>query len=109
MLRDLLLAGRWLSKTPLFALGVIAILLLGIGANTAVFSLVDAVLLQPLPYPSSESLVRIAEASARRASLGTPASDYLRWRGRSDLFESVVAYGGIWSPLPPWGNPTRSG
>jgi putative ABC transport system permease protein len=92
MLRDLLWAGRCLGKRPLFAIAVVALLTLGIGVNTAVFSVVDAVLLRPLPFPSSARLVRIEEASTRRASLGTPASDYVRWRDRRDLFETILAF-----------------
>ena len=50
MTRDLLNALRFFGKNPLFTLAVVAILGLGIGANTAAFSIVDAVLLRPLPY-----------------------------------------------------------
>src|SRR5215471_17787844 len=92
MLRDLIWAGRWLRKNRLFAFAIIAILTLGIGVTTAVFSVVDAVLLKPLPYPSTDRLVRIEETSTRRASLGTPSSDFLRWQDRNDLFERLLAY-----------------
>src|SRR5437773_1627487 len=92
MTKDLLWAFRWLRKNPLFTLAVTAIFALGIGANTAVFSIVDAVLLRPLPYESSGRLVRIDEASTKRLVSGVPAADYLRWRDRSDLFEKTVPY-----------------
>ena len=92
MWKDLVWAGRCLGKRPLFAVAVVGILTLGIGANTAVFSVVDAVLLRPLPYPSAERLVRIEETSTRRASVGTPSSDFLRWRDRRDLFETILAF-----------------
>jgi predicted permease len=91
MARDLLWALRWLRKNPLFTAAVTAILALGIGANTAVFSIADAVLLRPLPYASGR-LVRIDETSATRPVSGVPAADYLRWRGRADLFEKTIAY-----------------
>ena len=65
MTRDLLSALRFFGKNPLFTLGVTAILGLGIGANTAAFSIVDAVLLRPLPYQSSERLVRIEEVNPK--------------------------------------------
>jgi len=65
MSRDLLNALRFFGKNPLFTLAVTAILGLGIGANTAAFSIVDAVLLRPLPYQSSERLVRIEEVNPK--------------------------------------------
>src|SRR3989454_12548897 len=62
------------------------------GANTAVFSVVDAVLLRPSPYPSAERLVRIEESSTSRALSGVPIKDYQRWAGRSDIFERIAPY-----------------
>jgi hypothetical protein len=76
MIRDLLHAFRWLRKHPLFAVSVIAILALGAGANTAVFSVVDAVLLRTLPYESAPGLVRIQAASPKRGVIGLSAADY---------------------------------
>lgn len=92
MLRDLIRAVRWLCKKPLFTASVIGILALGIGATTAVFSIVDAVLLRQLPYESSGRLARIDETATKRPISGVPAADYLRWRDRSDLFETTVPY-----------------
>jgi putative ABC transport system permease protein len=89
---DLLWAFRWLRKNPFFAMAVVFVLALGIGANTAVFSIVDAVLLRPSPYPSAESLVRIEESSARRSFSGVPVKDYQRWADRSDVFEKMAPY-----------------
>src|ERR1022692_118894 len=92
MIQDLLWAVRWLRKNPLFTASVTMILALGIGANTAVFSIVDAVLLQPLPYESPEQLVRIEENALKRPMSGVAAEDYLRWKDRSDLFEKTVPF-----------------
>ncbi len=92
MLRDLLWAVRWLRHNPLFTLAVTALLALGIGVNTAVFSIVDAVLLRPLPYRSAQRLLRIDEASKSRLISGVPAEDYFRWSKRADLFEKTVPY-----------------
>ncbi len=92
MTRDLLWAARWLRKNPLFATAVVAILALGIGANTAVFGIVDAVLLRPLPYAAADRLVRIEQSSPKRSLVGTTAADYLLWRDHTDLFEKIAAY-----------------
>src|SRR6266700_3291801 len=92
MTKDLLWALRWLRQNPLFTAAVTAILALGIGANTAVFSVVDAVLLRPLPYESSTRLIRIDENSAKLANVGITAQEYLLLNGRSDLFEKTAPY-----------------
>jgi putative ABC transport system permease protein len=97
MARDILWAVRWLRGNPLFTVGVTVILALGIGANTAVFSIVDAVLLRPLPYLAADRLVRIDETASKRMMSGVPAQDYLRWRGRTELpdngvFEKTIPY-----------------
>ena len=92
MLRDLRWACRWLKRNPLFAIAVVSILGLGIGASTAAFSIADAVILRSLPYGSSANLVRVEETSTKRASFGMPARDYLRWSDRSDLFQTTVPF-----------------
>ncbi len=86
MLRDLPFAVRSLRRNPRFTCAVVAILALAIGANTAVFSIVDAVLLRVRPYQMSGRLVRIQETKAARPIAGVSAEDYLRWRDRGDLF-----------------------
>ena len=60
-LQDVRYALRWLGRNPIFTLAVITTLALGIGATTAVFSVVDSVLLRPLPYPNSERIVQDLE------------------------------------------------
>jgi predicted permease len=92
MLRDLLWTLRWLRKNRLFTAAITAILALGIGANTAVFSIVDAVLLRPLPYTSAARLIQLEERSPKRQIYSLPATDYLRWTARHDLFEKIAAY-----------------
>jgi predicted permease len=92
MIRDLLWALRWLRKNPLFTAAIVFILGVGIGANTAAFSIVDAVLLRPLPFRSPSILVRVEETSPKRALSGVPAEDYLRLSDRTDLFETSAPY-----------------
>lgn len=86
-------AWRSLARRPGFALAVVAILALGIGANTAVFSLVDAVLLKPLPYPNASRLVTVMEASPSKnesTSLIAPAR-LEDWNRRNRTFEAIAA------------------
>ena len=80
MLRDLLWACRWLRKNRLFTTAIVAILALGMGANTAIFSIVDAVLLRPLPYEAADRLVRIEETSTRETGTGFPRPTTNCWR-----------------------------
>jgi putative ABC transport system permease protein len=95
--RDLLHSLRWIRSHPLFTISVTAILALGVGANTAVFSIVDAVLLRALPYESSPGLVRIQPTSTKRPTIGISAADYLSSldvsaSGPGDLFVKTVPY-----------------
>src|SRR5262245_62361633 len=94
-MNDLKFAFRQLRKSPGFALVAILTLALGIGANTAIFSVVEGVLLRPLPFPNAERLVRIYEAldenGARSATLNLSDRTAARFRefGR-DIFEDVA-------------------
>jgi putative ABC transport system permease protein len=92
MTRDLLGALRFFGKHPLFTLAVTAILGLGIGANTAAFSIVDAVLLRPLPYKSGERLVRIEEVNPKLVVKTIAPEDYRFWGNRGDVFDKTAPY-----------------
>jgi putative ABC transport system permease protein len=92
MARDLVHALRRLAKNPWFLAAVIAILALGIGANTAVFSIADAVVLRPLPYRSAARLVTIKQTTPKWEMSLISADDYLFWADRPDLFEKTVPY-----------------
>ncbi len=92
MTRDLLHALRWLSKHPWFLIAVIAILALGIGANTAIFSIADAVILRPPPYRASARLVRIEENTPKWEFSVISTDDFRFWQNRSDLFDKTVPY-----------------
>lgn len=89
---DLRHGFRALVRKPRFAAGVTAILALGIGASTAVFSIVDTVLLRPLPYTFADRLVKIEEVSTKRDIGGLPPQDYLSLRSRTDVFDKSAAY-----------------
>jgi predicted permease len=83
---------RSLLRKPRFALGVTAILALGVGASTAVFSIVDAVLLRPLPYTAAERLVKIEENTTKREMNAVMLDDFFALARRTDLFDKAVAY-----------------
>src|SRR5579862_4033041 len=84
---------RWVRTDPLLKTITVSILAIGVGATTAVFSIVDAVLLRPLPYASAERLVRVEENNrGGRALSGVPFKDYQRWASRNDIFERMTQY-----------------
>jgi putative ABC transport system permease protein len=93
-LQSLSHAVRVLRRNPGFTLSALAVLTLGIGANTAIFSVVNAVLLKPLPFPDSDSIVTVFHVPPAAAFPGFkrfPASvaNYLDWRSQNDVFESM--------------------
>ena len=93
MLADLRYAARLLLKQPAFTLIATFVLALGIGANTAIFSVVDAVLLRPLPYADQERLVTLStfwRATGTRGAVSTP--DYQDWHDRATSFDGMAAY-----------------
>jgi putative ABC transport system permease protein len=92
MTLDLWYAVRRLRKDPWITSAILLILAVGIGANTAVFSIVDAALLRPSPYAAADRLVRVSESSTARNLSGVPVNDYQRWSERSDIFERIAPY-----------------
>ena len=90
--QDVRHGGRSLLKTPGFAVIAVLTLALGIGANTAVFSIVNGVLLRQLPYRESDRLLKISTSipQFQDASLSYP--NFLDWQQRSRSFESMAAY-----------------
>ncbi|MCH7475451.1 MAG: ABC transporter permease, partial [Gemmatimonadetes bacterium] len=94
-LSDVRYAVRVMKKNPGFSSVVLATLALGIGANTAVFSVVNSVLLRPLPYPESEQLAMVFRSVPRFGFTHSTASypDFNDWRAETTSFSSLGAYG----------------
>src|SRR5262245_9957115 len=97
LLRDLRYAGRNLRRNPGFAALSILVMALGIGANTAVFSVVNAVLLRPLPYRDPDRIVTLSNSSTTReapTALSKQVSipDFEDWQAQSSSFEAMAYY-----------------
>src|SRR5262245_55541448 len=89
-LRDLRYAARLLRQAPGFAAVAIVTLALGIGANTAIFSVVNSVLLAPLPYADPARLVTIGELQSDGSAGNVGYTTFLDWRDRSRAFEEMA-------------------
>jgi predicted permease len=92
--QDVRFTARRLLQTKVFTLVVLLTLALGIGANSAIFTLVDSILLQPLPFPSSERLVRVYQTAPARGSFQGSLSlpDGRDWEERSEMVEAMGLY-----------------
>ncbi len=107
--RDLRFALRSFARNPGFAAVTVATLTLGIGATTSVFSVVDAVVLRPLPYPEPDRLVRLYATDAQRGDDrdNTSPANFLDWKARSVSFEEVAGFVGGNVNLTHRDHPTR--
>jgi putative ABC transport system permease protein len=92
LLQNLRYAFRTLRNSPGFAAVAILTLALGIGANTAIFSVVNAVLLQPLSYPNPDRLVELELTSPQGNGDVTSIPKFNVWREQTDVFDAVAAY-----------------
>src|SRR5688572_42471 len=92
-MNDVRFALKSLARTPGFTLIAVVTLALGIGANTSAFSILNALLLRPLPYADSRELVRIYRATAQSARGAVSAADYLDLRSQVSGYGDVAAYG----------------
>jgi len=90
-MNDLRFAFRQLFKNRAFSAVAILTLALGIGANTAIFSVVNAVLLQPLPYPNADRIMVLNESSGRGQDYSVALPDYFDWRNDNTVFEHLAA------------------
>jgi putative ABC transport system permease protein len=91
MLDEIRFAFRQLRKSSGFSLVAVLTLALGIGANTAIFSIVNAVLLRPLPYPDADRIMVLNESSGPGQDYSVALPDYFDWRSDNTVFEHLAA------------------
>jgi putative ABC transport system permease protein len=96
MKTDLIYGLRWLRKNPAFTVLAVLMLAVGIGVNTAMFSVINAVLLQPLPYAEPDRIVWMNESGPEVANRQISYPNFVDWRARNSVFESMSTFRG-WS------------
>jgi putative ABC transport system permease protein len=105
--RDVRHAARGLWRSPGFSLAVILTLALGIGGNTAVFSVVDQLLLRPLPYPDGDQLVMVEESVGANPHADVSPANWLDWQRESRTFRRFAAWQSWSFTLTGTGEPRR--
>ena len=91
-LSDLRYSLRMLIGSPAFTVTAVAALALGIGANTAIFTVVNAVLLKPLTYPEPDRMVRFMNTSPDGNGDSASPANFNTWRDQTSVFQDVTAY-----------------
>src|SRR3712207_5678264 len=89
--QDIRYGARVLLKRPGFSVVAVAALALGVGANTAIFSVVNAVMLRELPFAEADRLVGLRESLPDEPSIPLAYRTYAEWRDRNTVFEGVAA------------------
>jgi putative ABC transport system permease protein len=107
LIQDFRYALRQFRKSPGFAAVTIITLALGIGANTAVFSVVDQVLLHPLPYPDSDRIVRVSQTFKGLSTDDASPANYLDWVSQDHVFAEMAASRGWQGSLSTGDRPER--
>ena len=92
MLQDLRYAARMLAKSPAFTVVAVITLALGIGANTAIFSLINSVLLHPLPFKDPAQLVQLWETEGAPGNYPLTGTDYLDWQSQNHSMEGMSLF-----------------
>lgn len=92
VIQDVRYGVRAVARNSGFALVAVLTLALGIGANTAVFSVVNGVLLQPLPYDDSQDLMVVRETTSRGGTMRVAWANFLDWRDQNTVFDGLFAY-----------------
>src|SRR5271156_4704935 len=110
LMRNLKFALRLLRKSPGFAFVAIVIMALGIGANTAIFSVVHAVLLEPLPFRDADRLVQIWHVPPQSSFPGmtwfpASAANFLDWQKQNHVFDQMALFGGAGYDITGAGKP----
>jgi len=108
LIREIRVALRSLLKRPVFTLIAILTLALGIGASTAIFSVVDGVLLRPLPYPHAEQLVQLREVNDHGGLMAFAEPNFLDLRARNHVFAGVAQYNGSLTTVNGGSEPVRA-
>lgn len=106
-LQDIRYGRRLLTKNPGITLIAVITLALGIGANTAIFSVVNAFLLRPLPYGGPDRLVMV-DSQQRGQSTGVSFVDYEDWRRQNTVFEDLAFFNLRWHANLDFGNETET-
>jgi len=89
-MNDLRYALRQLRKSPGFTLIAVLTLALGIGANTAIFNVIYAVLLRPLPYPDADQIMIVTETGSNMPQISVSFPDYVDWKRDNTVFEEIA-------------------
>jgi predicted permease len=105
--KDVRYGIKLLVRDPVFAVVTISVMAIGIGANTAMFSIMDAALLKPLPYPEPERMVRVWEAPTPTTRNGLSTLNFLDWKRLSKSFEALSAVRDVTVALTGDGDPVR--
>src|SRR5262245_46621549 len=92
ILHDFRHCVRMLRRTPVFTIAVVSALALGIGVNVAIFSVLNTVILKPLPYPDPERLMMFLNTSPQGSGPGASPTKFNVWRRQTGAFQDVSAY-----------------
>ena len=107
LIQDMRYGVRTLAKAPSFTIVSLLTLALGIGANTAIFSFVDAVLLKPLPYADADRIVMVMEKPPGGGRNGISTLNYLDWKNQNSVFEHMTAFANGIATLSGVGEPVQ--